>query len=234
MEKTMKLPSVALPKYQIYVPSSGEKVFYRPFVVKEEKVLLIALESGEYPMIAKAIKDIVDACTYGQLKTDQMPIFDLCYLFLNIRAKSVGETVEPNLVCQSCTFKNPIEINLSEIQVMGDLNKNKKLNLGENVGMVLKYPALNSEEEISGVDISLGSIADCIEMIYEGDNVFKSEDINKKELVEFIENLTHHQFELILEFFADMPRLSHTVKYNCSQCGKENEVTLEGLGDFFL
>ena len=214
MEKTMKLPSVALPKYQIYVPSSGEKVFYRPFVVKEEKVLLIALESGEYPMIAKAIKDIVDACTYGQLKTDQMPIFDL--------------------VCQSCTFKNPIEINLSEIQVMGDLNKNKKLNLGENVGMVLKYPALNSEEEISGVDISLGSIADCIEMIYEGDNVFKSEDINKKELVEFIENLTHHQFELILEFFADMPRLSHTVKYNCSQCGKENEVTLEGLGDFFL
>ena len=117
---------------------------------------------------------------------------------------------------------------------MGDLNKNKKLNLGENVGMVLKYPALNSEEEISGVDISLGSIADCIEMIYEGDNVFKSEDINKKELVEFIENLTHHQFELILEFFADMPRLSHTVKYNCSQCGKENEVTLEGLGDFFL
>jgi len=230
----MKLPSVALPKYQIYVPSSGEKVFYRPFVVKEEKVLLIALESGEYPMIAKAIKDIVDACTYGQLKTDQMPIFDLCYLFLNIRAKSVGETVEPNLVCQSCTFKNPIEINLSEIQVMGDLNKNKKLNLGENVGMVLKYPALNSEEEISGVDISLGSIADCIEMIYEGDNVFKSEDINKKELVEFIENLTHHQFELILEFFADMPRLSHTVKYNCSQCGKENEVTLEGLGDFFL
>tara|TARA_R110001592_G_scaffold302369_1_gene574289 strand:+ start:375 stop:1079 length:705 start_codon:yes stop_codon:yes gene_type:complete len=234
MEKTMKLPSVALPKYQIYVPSSGEKVFYRPFVVKEEKVLLIALESGEYPMIAKAIKDIVDACTYGQLKTDQMPIFDLCYLFLNIRAKSVGETVEPNLICQSCTFKNPIEINLSEIQVMGDLNKNKKLNLGENVGMVLKYPALNSEEEISGVDISLGSIADCIEMIYEGDNVFKSEDINKKELVEFIENLTHHQFELILEFFADMPRLSHTVKYNCSQCGKENEVTLEGLGDFFL
>ena len=234
MEKTMKLPSVALPKYQIYVPSSGEKVFYRPFVVKEEKVLLIALESGEYPMIAKAIKDIVDACTYGQLKTDQMPIFDLCYLFLNIRAKSVGETVEPNLVCQSCIFKNPIEINLSEIQVMGDLNKNKKLNLGENVGMVLKYPALNSEEEISGVDISLGSIADCIEMIYEGDNVFKSEDINKKELVEFIENLTHHQFELILEFFADMPRLSHTVKYNCSQCGKENEVTLEGLGDFFL
>ena len=234
MEKTMKLPSVALPKYQIYVPSSGEKVFYRPFVVKEEKVLLIALESGEYPMIAKAIKDIVDACTYGQLKTDQMPIFDLCYLFLNIRAKSVGETVEPNLVCQSCTFKNPIEINLSEIKVMGDLNKNKKLNLGENVGMVLKYPALNSEEEISGVDISLGSIADCIEMIYEGDNVFKSEDINKKELVEFIENLTHHQFELILEFFADMPRLSHTVKYNCSQCGKENEVTLEGLGDFFL
>ena len=230
----MKLPSVALPKYQIYVPSSGEKVFYRPFVVKEEKVLLIALESGEYPMIAKAIKDIVDACTYGQLKTDQMPIFDLCYLFLNIRAKSVGETVEPNLICQSCTFKNPIEINLSEIQVMGDLNKNKKLDLGENVGMVLKYPALNSEEEISGVDISLGSIADCIEMIYEGDNVFKSEDINKKELVEFIENLTHHQFELILEFFADMPRLSHTVKYNCSQCGKENEVTLEGLGDFFL
>jgi len=234
MEKTMKLPSVALPKYQIHVPSSGEKVFYRPFVVKEEKVLLIALESGEYPMIAKAIKDIVDACTYGQLKVEEMPIFDLCYMFLNIRAKSVGETVEPNLVCQSCTFKNPIEINLSEIQVMGDLNKNKKLKLGENTGMVLKYPALNVDEEISGVDISLSSIAECIEMIYEGDNVFKSEDINKKELVEFIENLTHQQFEKILEFFADMPRLSHTVKYTCSQCGKDNEVTLEGLGDFFL
>ena len=102
MENTMKLPTVTLPKYSIHVPSSGEKVFYRPFVVKEEKVLLIALESGEYPMIAKAIKDIVNECTYGQLDVDEMPIFDLCYLFLNIRAKSVGETVEPNLVCQSC------------------------------------------------------------------------------------------------------------------------------------
>jgi len=230
----MKLPSIALPKYQIHVPSTGEKVFYRPFVVKEEKVLLIALESGEYPMIAKAIKDIVNACTYEQLDIENIPIFDVCYLFINIRAKSVGETVEPNLICQHCRFKNPTEINLSEIQVVGDLEKNKKIELGENVGMVLRYPPLNVEEEVDGVDLSLTSIADCIEMIYEGEAVFKSEAIGKKELVAFIENLTHEQFEKILEFFADMPRLCHTVQYTCSQCGKDNEVTLEGLGDFFL
>tara|TARA_X000001382_G_scaffold121604_1_gene104018 strand:- start:695 stop:1387 length:693 start_codon:yes stop_codon:yes gene_type:complete len=230
----MKLPSVALPKYQIHVPSTGEKVFYRPFVVKEEKVLLIALESGEYPMIAKAIKDIVNSCTYEQLDVETMPIFDICYLFINIRAKSVGETVEPNLICKSCKFKNPTEINLSEIQVMGDLSKDKKLKLGENVGMVLKYPALNTEEDVDGVDLSLHSIADCIEMIFEGDNVFKAEDIKKEELVGFIENLTHQQFESILEFFAEMPRLCHSVNYTCSQCGEKNEVTLEGLGDFFL
>ena len=143
MEKTMKLPSVALPKYQIYVPSSGEKVFYRPFVVKEEKVLLIALESGEYPMIAKAIKDIVDACTYGQLKTDQMPIFDLCYLFLNIRAKSVGETVEPNLICQSCTFKNPIEINLQ--------NLNKEYEKIEEIQEIIQFIKKSNKRGIASL-----------------------------------------------------------------------------------
>ncbi len=230
----MKLPTVTLPKYSIHVPSSGEKVFYRPFVVKEEKVLLIALESGEYPMIAKAIKDIVNECTYGQLDVDEMPIFDLCYLFLNIRAKSVGETVEPNLVCQSCGFQNPTEINLTNVQVIGDIEKNKKISLGENMGMVLKYPALNVDDDQEGTDISIKSIAGCIEMIYEGDKIFKAKELEKQELIEFIENLTHHQFESILEFFSSMPRLTHTVNYKCSKCMKENVLELEGIGDFFL
>ena len=230
----MKLPTVTLPKYSIHVPSSGEKVFYRPFVVKEEKVLLIALESGEYPMIARSIKDIVNECTYGQLNVDEMPIFDLWYLFINIRAKSVGETVEPNLVCEKCGHQNPTEINLTDIQVIGDIEKNKKISLGENMGMLLRYPALSTEKQDEGSDVSIRSVADCIEMIYEGDKIFKSSEIDKDEIVKFIENLTHHQFESILDFFSTMPRLTHNVHYRCGKCKHENTLALEGLGDFFL
>ncbi len=231
----MPLPTLTLPKYKIEVPSSGKTVSYRPFIVKEEKVLLIALESGEYNMICNAVKDIVKECTFGEVDVEDSPVFDLCYLFINIRAKSVGETTEPVFLCEHCKTQNPVEINLTNIKIKNDKTHTTKIDLGDGMGIVMKYPKLDTlAEEESGNNTSIDSIVECIEMIYNGEEVFKSKDQEKKELVDFIENLTHSQFESILNFFATMPRLSHTVEFDCVKCQKKTSLELEGLGDFFL
>lgn len=231
----MTLPTLALPKYKINVPSTGKTVSFRPFVVKEEKVLLIALESGEYSMIASAIKNVIKECTFGEIDTENSPVFDLCYIFINIRAKSVGETTEPVFLCEHCNTQNPVVIDLTSIEVKQDENHTNKIALGEDLGVVMKYPKLNTTDENSeGVNSSIEAISACIELVYKGDEVFKSSEQTSEELVEFIENLTHSQFESILNFFTTMPKISHNVKFNCVKCEKETSLELEGIGDFFL
>ena len=231
----MTLPTLTLPKYKIDVPSTGKTVSFRPFVVKEEKILLIAMESGEYSMISNAIKDVIKGCTFGEVDTENSPVFDLCYLFINIRAKSVGETTEPVFLCEHCDTQNPVEINLTDIKVKQDKEHTTKISLGEDLGLVMKYPNLNTTDESeSGENSSIESISDCIELIYKGDEVFKASEQTPKELVEFVENLTHVQFENILNFFSTMPRISHEVNFNCVKCEKETSLELEGIADFFL
>ena len=228
----MTLPTLTLPTYSIELPSTEEMVDFRPFIVKEEKILLIALEGGEYEPIVRALKDMVNTCTFEKLEIDKLPVFDLCFLFLNIRAKSVGEIIEPSLICAECSEPNPVKINIAEMKVTKKSNHTNKIDLGEGVGILMKYPVLLDEEEKGDVSISL--IVSCIEMIYDGEQIYKSEDRTKEELVEFIENLTHNQFENIIKFYDTMPELKHIVKYKCSKCDKANQVVLEGLGDFFL
>ena len=232
----MTLPSPTIPKYEIRVPSSGESVSYRPFLVKEEKVLLIALESNQYSMIANSIKDIVNTCTFGKLEMDTMPVFDLCYLFLNIRAKSVGETAEPTFLCQNCECPNSVEINLTDIQVKKEETHTNKISLGEGLGVIMKYPVLvpDAPDEIQVGESSIKSVCDCIDMIYTDEEVHKAKDYKPEELSEFVENLTHGQFESMLQFFTTMPKISHMVEFKCVKCKEENEIELEGLGDFFL
>jgi len=231
----MTLPTLTLPKYKIKVPSTGKTVSFRPFVVKEEKVLLIALESGDYSMIANAIKDVIKECTFGEVDTENSPVFDLCYIFINIRAKSVGETTEPVFLCEHCDAQNPVLIDLTSIEIKKDENHTNKISLGEDLGVVMKYPGLNTTEENSdGTNDSIEAISECIELVYKGDEVFKSSEQTPKDLVEFIENLTHSQFESVLGFFNTMPKISHSVKFNCVKCEKETSLELEGIGDFFL
>ncbi len=236
MENIMTLPSPTIPKYEIRVPSTGETVSYRPFIVKEEKVLLIALESNQYSMIANSIKDIVNTCTFEKLEMNTMPVFDLCYLFLNIRAKSVGETAEPTFLCQNCECANSVEVNLTDIQVIKEDTHTNKISLGEGLGILMKYPVLVPEtpDGMEVGDASVKSVCDCIDMIYTNEEVHKAKDYKPEELSEFVENLTHKQFESILKFFTTMPKISHTVEFKCVKCKEENEIELEGLGDFFL
>lgn len=233
----MTLPTLTLPKYQTKVPSTGETVSYRPFVVKEEKVLLIALESNQHSMIARAIKEIVRECTFGQVDVDNSPVFDLIYLFINIRAKSVGETTEPIFLCQNptCGKQNAVEINLTKIEVKKSPEHTNKISLGDEVGVVLKYPKLNTDGAEEDFDnSSIKTITECIDLIYHGDEIFKAREQTEEELVDFVENLTHHQFESILNFFSTMPKISYNVKFDCVECREETSLELEGLGDFFL
>jgi|TARA_R110000824_G_scaffold58888_9_gene158778 hypothetical protein len=235
MENIMTLPTITLPKYKLKLHSAGNAVSFRPFVVKEEKVLMIAMESGNFNMIVTAIKDTVKSCTFDKINVDELPVFDLCHLFLNIRAKSVGETAEPILYCQHCDAPNPVEIDLTKINIDEDKEHTKKISLGGELGIVMKYPVLSEDVESEEQEqISIKSIADCIDIIYEGDAIHKSSEYKDEELKTFIEGLTHKQFESILNFFSTMPKLHHDVKFKCAKCEKENEFALEGLGDFFL
>ncbi len=229
----MTLPTVTIPKYTTKLTSTDELVHYRPFIVKEEKVLLIALESGEYEQISRALKDIVKACTFDKLDVESLPIFDLCYLFINIRAKSVGEVVEPNLTCPSCKATTLVKIDLTEIKINKKPEHTTKIDLGDGLGIVMKYPVL-FEKQLEGDSVDIQVIANCVEMIYQNEKLWKLEDTSIEEIVNFIEHLTHKQFEKILQFYETMPEFKHEVKYKCSKCEKENSVVLEGIGDFFL
>ena len=235
----MTLPTQKLPKYRIKMPSTGESVSYRPFVVKEQKVLMIAMESGEYSMVADAIKHIVHECTFNTIDVENLSVFDLTYVFLNIRAKSVGETAEPLISCDACGHQNPVVVELTKIKVKNNKNHNKKISLDNDFGIVMKYPRINPDigdvESASNIaNAPIMAVAECIDLIYKGDDVFKAKECEEKELIDFIEGLTHKQFEKIIDFFETMPKLSHTVKFKCSECEKDNSVQLEGLGDFFL
>ena len=234
MENIMTLPTLTLPKYKLKVSSTGDIISYRPFIVKEEKILLIALEGGQYSQITDAIKHIVSECTFNKIDAENLPVFDLIHIFINIRAKSVGETVEPSMTCKKCKHGNKIEIDLTKIKVKNNKKHNSKISLGGDLGVVMKYPTVKSDKdnpsEISPTEI----VATCIDLVYKGEDVYKASEYKSKELVDFIEGLTHDQFEKILEFFDTMPKLTHTVKFKCASCGHENSTILEGLNDFFL
>ena len=203
-------------------------------MVTKEKILLIALEGGQYSQITDAIKHIVSECTFNKIDTEKIPVFDLIHIFINIRAKSVGETVEPIVTCKKCEHGNQIEIDLTKIKIKNNKKHNSKISLGDDLGVVMKYPTVKSDtdnpSEISATDI----VATCVDLVYKGEDVYKASEYTSKELVDFIEGLTHDQFEKILEFFDTMPKLTHTIKFKCASCGLENTTTLEGLNDFFL
>ena len=230
----MTLPTLTVPKYRIKVPSSGEMISYRPFLVKEEKILLIALEGQEYNAISNAMKHIVDECTYNKLDIDNIPSFDVSYLFINIRAKSVGETSEPLIKCSKCDFQNTVEVDLTKLKVKFDKKHTNKISLGNDIGIVMKYPTLKSDDKNETVELGINMISECVELIYNGDTIHKANEYTTEELATFIEGLTHKQFELILHFFDTMPKLSCDIKFKCSNCEHDNKIKLEGLGDFFL
>ena len=236
----MALPKLTTPTYELEIPSTDEKISYRPFLVKEEKILLMAMESGKNEDIVNAIKQIVSECTYNKLKLGTMPMFDIEYIFLNIRAKSIGEVSKLRVLCpdDKKTYAD-IEVNLEDVQVQVDDNHTNKIELTDSMGMIMTYPTIDSFmdtglEKITASNM-LEVIGSCILQIYEnnGEKVYEAKDQTKKELNDFIEQLSSSQFKQVQKFYDTMPKLKHTIKVKNPKTKKTSEMTLQGLNDFF-
>ena len=236
----MALPKVNTPTYELAVPSTDEKVKYRPFLVKEEKILLIAMEAQEQSGILNAVKDIVKSCTFDKFDVNRAPIFDIEYIFLNIRAKSVGEVSTVNLRCpdDNETFVQT-EIDLTTVNVQITEGHTNKIELTDEMGMILQYPTLDSFTDSTTVinaSNMLDVIASCVSQIYDkkGEDVYDAKDSTKQEIVDFLESLNSKQFLEIQKFFDTMPKLTHTVTIENPETKVKSDITLTGLNDFFV
>ena len=236
----MALPKLNTPTYELEIPSTDEKIKFRPFLVKEEKVLMMALETKDNAQIVNAVKDIVSECTYNKLNINTMPMFDVEHIFLQIRSKSVGEVSKVKILCpdDKKTYTN-VEIDLNEVKVQVEDEHTNKIELTDSMGMIMTYPNIDSFTENGIQDINASNMLDvigtCILQIYEdkGEKVYEAKDQTKKELVEFIEQLNTKQFQDVQKFFDTMPRLKHTIKVKNPKTKKTSDVTLSGLTDFF-
>ena len=243
----MALPKLKIATYELTVPSTGQKVEYRPFLVKEEKALLMAAEDGSPKTITNAMKDIISACTEGELDLKGLASFDIEFIFLQLRGKSVGDIIELNLKkpdqidCddEKCPKANTISVDIRDI-VMDISNMGKpEIELTGDIGVKLGYPQLDTIQKYVTPGGKVGTsdifkmITDCIEYIWEGDEIYKAKDSTKKELNDFIESLSSEQFSKVRTYFESMPRLSHEITWTCTKCDKSAPLLLEGLDSFF-
>jgi len=229
----MSLPKLNTPVYEAILPSTEKVIKFRPFLVKEEKVLLTAMEDGSQPVLINAIKTIIKNCIQGKINVDRLPLFDIEYLFLKLRSKSVGEVSEIGLKCTDteCGGVNQITLNMDEIEVNKPEGHNRKIMISDEVGVMMSYPVIKTAgiTEEDGLEI----VKDCIEMVFTEEETHERDSFTKKELDELIESMDTKQFGKIKEFFDTMPKLQHTINYKCEKCGEDKEVTLQGLDSFF-
>ena len=236
----MALPKLNTPTYELEVPSTDEKIKYRPFLVKEEKILLMAMESKDNAQIINAVKDIVSSCTFEKLNVATMPMFDMEYIFLNIRAKSVGEVSKLKILCpdDKKTYAS-VELDLTKVEVQVGDDHSNKIELTDDMGMIMTYPTIDSFQDggIQTINASnmLEVVGSCILQIYEdkGEKIYQAKDQTKKELTEFVESMNTGQFKQVQAFFDTMPKLKHTIKVKNPKTKKSSDVTLMGLNDFF-
>ena len=236
----MALPKLTTPTYELEVPSTDEKIKYRPFLVKEEKILMMALETKDNAQIVNAVKDIVNECTFNKVNISTMPMFDTEYIFLQIRSKSVGEVSKLKLLCpdDKKTYAD-VELDLNEVKVQVEDDHTNKIELTDDMGIIMTYPSIDSFSETGIQEINatnmLDVIGSCILQIYEqkGEKVYEAKDQTKKELTEFIEQLNTKQFKDVQNFFDTMPKLKHEIKIKNPKTKKESKIILQGLNDFF-
>ena len=238
----MPLPTIATPTYELVLPSTNKKIKYRPFLVKEEKLLVLAMETEDTKQITTAIKTVIKSCIQTRgVKVENLPTFDIEYLFLNIRGKSVGEEVEVNIIApDDGVTRVPMTINLDEIKVVKDPDHSKQIRINDELMMEMKYPSLDQFiksnfdfNEKADLDQSFELIATCIDKIYSEDEVWSTDDVSKKEVIGFLEQMNSSQFKDIEKFFSTMPKLSHDLQVTNPKTGVESVVVLEGLSSFF-
>ena len=236
----MALPKLITPTYELEIPSTDEKIKYRPFLVKEEKILMMAMESKATADITQAVKDIVNECTFNKIDISHMPMFDVEYIFLQIRSKSVGEVSNLKLLCpdDKKTYAE-VELNLTEVKVQVGEDHTNKIELDNGMGMIMTYPTIDSFSDSGIRDINASNMLDvisgCIMQIYEeeGKQTYDPKDQTQKELTDFIEQLNTKQFKEVQKFFETMPKLKHEITIKNPKTKKESKITLTGLNDFF-
>ena len=236
----MALPKLTTPTYELEIPSTDEKIKYRPFLVKEEKILMMAMESKSSADITQAVKDIVMECTFNKVNISNMPMFDVEYIFLSIRSKSVGEVSKLKLLCpdDGKTYAD-VELDLNEVKVQVGDDHTNKIELTDDMGLIMKYPTIDSFSETGIRDITpdnmLDVIGSCILQIFEkkGEKVYDTKDQTKKEVTDFIESLNTKQFKDVQHFFETMPKLKHEITLKNPKTKKESKIMLNGLNDFF-
>ena len=238
----MPLPRISTPTYELELPSTEQSIKYRPFLVKEEKLLVIALESEDTKQITTAIKTVIKNCILTKdIKVENLPTFDIEFLFLNIRGKSVGEQVDVNIICPDDNETNvSVSIDLDDIKVLKNEDHTNKIKVDPTIMMEMKYPSLEQFiknnfdfNNQNAMDQSFELIASCIDKIYTEDEVWSTSDVTKKEVTEFLESMNSSQFKDIEKFFETMPKLSHKIQIKNPKTGVESEVVLEGLASFF-
>jgi hypothetical protein len=237
------LPKVEVPTYELTLPSEDRKIKFRPFLVKEEKILYIAQETGDNKAMIQALKDVVNACTFDTLHIDQLPIFDVEYIFLQLRAKSVAEIARFRTICpdDGKTYAEA-EVDLTKVEVQVDENHTNKVIIDEkrNLGIVLRYPTLKNYDYVSSkvvdtneMDNVFSILIDCIDHIFEGDKIYPAKDSTKDELKDFVETLPQEAFNKIKTFFDTMPKLKHEIEVTNPKTEKVSKVMLQGISDFF-
>ena len=237
----MPLPSVSTPKYELTIPSTKKKVKFRPFLVREEKILLMASESKNQKQIVNALRDVLAGCIdSGKDKLDVMslPTFDLQYIFLKLRSKSVGEIVDITVKCPKCESVNPTQLDLSEVEISYPEDHVKEIQITDAVGIVMRYPTFEMVEGNKNIDTNdIDSVIDvlslCIEQIYDQENVYGRKDYTDKDFKDFVYSLTQSDLTKMQSFFDTMPAMKHELNFTCIKCEAKESVTLESLDDFF-
>jgi hypothetical protein len=245
----MGLPSITVPQYSLILPSTGKEYKYRPFLVKEEKILLIAMESEDEKQIINATIDIIKNCVVGDINIDDLPMFDIEYIFLQLRGKAKGEVLELKYTCPKCNGQIPIAINIEDIKVNKKDDHTNKIALDDTLGIVMKYPNIEIQRKLvdvqkdkSSVEGLFETIIHCIDYIYDAESTYPAKDHTQKELVDFLESLNDKQFQDITKFFETAPTLKHEIDLHCKNkakgkdskvCNYKEKVMLEGLNSFF-
>ena len=233
----MGLPSIATPQFSTKMPSTGQEIEYRPFLVKEEKVLMMAMEGQDTKEIARATKNIIKECVISDIDVDKLTTYDFEFLFLRLRAKSVGETIELKVSHSdennTCKASTDVIIDIDDINVT-EQKVDNKIMLTDDIGVMLRYPGINDVEGLKSNDSDkmFDMIANCVEYVFDKENVFS--EFTEKEMVEWIEGLSQSQFSKISDFFSDIPKLQYDIEWTCNECGEKDKITLEGLQSFFM
>jgi len=235
----MPLPQITTPEFTTTLPSTGEKLSFRPFLVKEEKILLMAQEGKDKNEIQKAVSNILEECIKNPITVEDLPMFDIEWLFIQLRSKSVGEVIDlkiKHVENKECLHLNPIEVNLEELEMTKDPNHKNIIMIDDNIGVTMRYPTLKllGDKDPQGLDPSkiLDIICDCILNVFDKDQVYN--EFTKDEIDKFVGDLDQKQLGKFMDFFKTMPKIEHTIKYKCEKCGQDVEHKLTGLVDFFI